>query len=218
MMHRDKLNIIAFDLFREWTKNASFDYPNNDFTIIDETALVNDLISAVEGATVSLVKEEKAVKRNIFGYDYGFIIGYIQGDLNVHWHNEYIVKASDLYKGFAVNKALFEYLKFDSLTEIRINALYKHFLKDGLNLQSVDFDIPLKEEKKYGIDIIEIERNYNSKDNPILTYLENSIQEQVVQTLDSSSSDYLQNLESFFKRKLIEDLIEEQERNNHKQF
>ena len=82
---------IAFDLFRKWTKNAVVDYPNNDFTIIDETNLVNDLKDTLKSSLRSLVKEEKSEKRKILGYDFGFIIGFIQGYLNKYWFNEYII-------------------------------------------------------------------------------------------------------------------------------
>ncbi|MEA3444794.1 MAG: hypothetical protein U9R19_08740, partial [Bacteroidota bacterium] len=90
-------NEIAFDLFRKWTKNATLDYPNNDFTIIDETILVNDLKDTLNSSLRCLVEEEKNEKRKILGYDFGFIIGFIQGNLNKHWFNEYIIKRTDLY-------------------------------------------------------------------------------------------------------------------------
>ena len=73
---------IAFDLFKIWTKEAIVDYPNNDFTLIDETNLVNDLKDSLSSAVRCLVKEEKAEQRRVLGYDYGFIVGFIQGNLN----------------------------------------------------------------------------------------------------------------------------------------
>ena len=89
---------IAFDLFRIWTKNAIVDYPDNDFTIIDETNLVNDLTNALNSSVRKLVKKEKIENRKILGYDFGFVIGFIQGYLNKHWFNEYIIKRTDLYR------------------------------------------------------------------------------------------------------------------------
>lgn len=46
---------IAFDLFRIWTKNAIIDYPDYDFTIINETNLVNDLNNTLSSSVRSLV-------------------------------------------------------------------------------------------------------------------------------------------------------------------
>ena len=143
---------IAFNLFREWTKNASTDHPNSDFTIIDETNLINDFRNALQSSIKNLVKEEKADRRKTLGYDFGFIIGFIQGNLNKHWYNEYVLKRTDLYKGFVINKAICEYLKFDNITGIRINALYENLLKEELNLNTFDFSILEKEIKKCEID------------------------------------------------------------------
>ncbi len=85
-------------------------YPHLDFTIIDESLLVQDLLHSVRSAKKSLLSEEKEAKRSVQGYDEGF---------NLQWINEYIRKQQQPYKEFIALKALKNYLAFDTLTAIR---------------------------------------------------------------------------------------------------
>lgn len=52
----------AFDMFRDWTKNAQKHYPDLDFTIIDESVLVQNLLNTIRSAKETLLKEEKKIK------------------------------------------------------------------------------------------------------------------------------------------------------------
>jgi hypothetical protein len=205
---------IAFDLFRIWTKQAIIDYPNNDFTIIDETNLVYDLKNTLSSAVRCLVKEEKAEQRKILGYDFGFIIGFIQGNLNKHWFNEYIIKRTDLYKGFVINKAIIEYLKFDNLTRIRVKSIYENILEEELNLNIYDFSISENEIQKYEIDKIKSNNDYINDSNSVIIYLENRIKEQIVEIVEISEPDYLSKIDYLFTNEYITELIMSYENKN----
>ena len=205
---------IAFDLFRIWTKKAIVDYPNNDFTIIDETNLVNDLKNTLSSAVKSLVKEEKTEQRKVLGYDFGFIIGFIQGNLNKHWFNEYMIKRTDLYKGFIINKAIIEYLKSDNLTGIRVKSIYENLLKEELNLNTYDFSISEQEINKYEIDKVKSKNNYDNDSNSVIIYLENRIKEQIVDIVEINEPDYLSKIDYLFKNEYITELIKNYENKN----
>ncbi len=210
----NKTKKIAFDLFRMWIKNAIIDYPSDDFTIIDETNLIDDLKDTLNSAVRSLLKEEKTEKRKITGYDFGFIVGFIQGNLNKHWFNEYIIKRTDLYKGFIINKAIIEYLKFDNLTGIRVNTIYENLLKEELNLNTFDFSISELEIKKYDIDKVKSINDYVNDNNSVITYLDNRIKEQVVEIVEIKEPDYLPKIDHIIKNEYIIELIKNYENKN----
>ncbi len=207
----EQFEYIAFNLFREWTKNAKLDFPNNDFTIVDESIIVRDVNDSLSSSLKCLVKEEKIESRKKEGYDFGFIIGFLQGNLNVHWHNEYIVKRTDKYKEFVIIKAILSYLKFDELAGIRINATFESLLKEDLNLYTYDYDISEKKFDKYGIDDIEDEYNFNN--NSVITYLENRSKEQIIEIVDIKEPNYLSNIEYIIEKDIINDLITNYESN-----
>jgi hypothetical protein len=197
---------IAFKLFRSWTINASKDFPDNDFIIIDETYLAKDLEQSIKLAIECLIKEDNAERRGTKGFDYGYILGFIQGNLNAHWNNEYILKRSDDYKGFIVNKAILEYLKIDDIMGIRLNALYERFIKEDLNLQSYDFKINTKEIRKYDLD--KFPSGFDKKNKTyVQTYLNNMIKKQIVELIDTFNGLYLPDLEQYIDEEYITELI-----------
>lgn len=198
----------AFDLFRLWTKNAKKDKPTQDFTIIDETSLVQDLKNALNSSIESLWKKERREKRAMSGYDYGFVIGFIQGNLNTHWFNEYITKRTDLYKGFMINKAILSYLEFDNITNIRIHAIYESLLQKDLNLDVFDFSITEKEFEKHEIDEEVLD---NTIQNTVRAYLKNQIKEQVIELFEAKAPDYLNDIDGYFKRDYVKELIKSYE-------
>lgn len=89
-----KLPSIAFDLFLKWVENARELYPDLDFSINDEQVLVNDLSSTLEDALEALLKPEHESDRLIPGWEYGFLLGFINAKLGGHWVHEYIKKRS----------------------------------------------------------------------------------------------------------------------------
>jgi hypothetical protein len=168
----------------------------------------------LSSAVRCLVKEEKAEQRKILGYDFGFIIGFIQGNLNKHWFNEYIIKRTDLYKGFVINKAIIEYLKFDNLTRIRVKSIYENILEEELNLNIYDFSISENEIQKYEIDKIKSNNDYINDSNSVIIYLENRIKEQIVEIVEISEPDYLSKIDYLFTNEYITELIMSYENKN----
>lgn len=202
---------IAFELFRQWTKNAAFDYPELDFTIIDERTLVIDLEKALEGALNSLIKSEKTKKRSMPGYDYGFVIGFIQGKVNSCWNFEYITKRSKKFKSFFINKALFEYLKIDILTAVKAKALYEKMYENAVNLENLDFKLPQKIITDYNISKLQDEHISGEEDNPVMVFLKNQSSEQLIDLVKIEVKDYLPHIGDFFSSAYIKELIQNKE-------
>ena len=119
---------ISFEIFRAWKENANKAYPNNKIQILDESELISDLEHSINEGIKSLLQEEKKSKRESLDYDYGFLIGFIQGNLNTQWVNEYITKKADTYKELILFKSIYEYLKIDELSLIKINRIYEEMM------------------------------------------------------------------------------------------
>jgi hypothetical protein len=207
----NKINSIAYELFRHWTKQASFDYPDLDFTIIDERTLVKDVEEALESALNSLIKTEKAQKRLMPGYDYSFVLGFIQGKINTHWGFEYITKRSKEFKNLMINKALLEYLEYDTVTAIKLKTIYERMYQDTVNLESLDYELPKEKIADYGIEQLHDNDFSGEEHNPLIVFLRNQISEQIFHLLKIKTKDYLPDLDIFFSNDHVIKLIHNKE-------
>jgi len=199
----DWLSEKAFCMFRDWTKNASEKYPAYVFDIIDESLLVNDLKKTISSAVNSLKKKENEKRLNE-GYDIGFLIGFINSNLNLQWTHEYIHKQSTIYKNFIALKAINNYFKLDRLTLLRINNVYKYLLLEDNNICGTDINIEKQVFKAYEIDLIPNEENDN--DN-LQIALQNVNKNVLVQMLDEEIGNFLPDTENYFTNKEIEQLL-----------
>jgi len=149
----------AFDMFRDWSKVASERYPNMDFTIIDETELVNDTKESVGKALRSLFSSEYDEKRQNQEWCIGFVKGFIEGCLSVKWFHEYYQKQTNNYRNMIAVKSVLEFFKIDSDLKWRLDAIYKEFFK-SCNLDNLEFKTKIDVDffKKYSIST-----TYNAK-------------------------------------------------------
>lgn len=202
---------IAFELFRQWTKNVAFDYPELDFTIVDERVLVTDLKKSLKAALNSLMRIERAEKRDLPGYDYGFIIGFIQANINLHWCFEYITKRSKAFKRFLINKALIQYLEFDPLSAIKVKALYEKMYADAVNLESLEYDLPQKKISEDWMTKGEDQCVGKEEDNPVFVFLKNQNLKQILALSKNKFKNYLPDLQAFFSMADVRELIQDKE-------
>lgn len=189
---KEKIEKIAFDMFREWTQNAQQKFQHLDFTIIDERKLVEDVRETIFSANTAIHKEEKIEKRKQLGYDKGFICGFICGNLNVNWYNEYVIKQSNKYKEFLVFKSLKIYLELFELERIKINNIYTHLFFEDLNIYQ-DTSVEhtnLQHESLKEIDTM-------PKDE-ILVVLNNQIHNYINDFMKLNKPDFLDSVEKYF--------------------
>jgi hypothetical protein len=128
----------AFEMFRDWTKLALKRYPNMDFTIIDETILVNDTKDCIKKALKSLFSSKYAEERRDRYWSIGFVEGFVKGNLSVGWFYEYYQKQTDNYRNMIAFKSILEYLRIDPDLNWRLDAIYKEFFKSR-NLDQIEF-------------------------------------------------------------------------------
>lgn len=191
----------AYNLFKDWVNNAKKVYPNLNYDIKDPAKLERDLEDAMEDAIKALTREEKAKKRKIPGYDYGFICGYIQGNLNTTWYNEYIRKQSNTSKMFSAIVALESYLKFDELLKIRLTTLFTEHYKKEINLENVNTSIQIDLAPK--LDFLEVENS----PNPILVTLENIKLQMIKDTFEEKTPEFLDDVEDSFSMEEIDKIL-----------
>ncbi|MCH8555733.1 MAG: hypothetical protein LAT76_11280 [Schleiferiaceae bacterium] len=209
----NNLDKTAFELFRQWTKNASIDYPDLNFTIIDERILLKDLKNALRDAINTLVKSEKANQRSIQGYDYGFVLGFIIGNINTNWAFEYITKQSNEFRSFMVNKTLYEYLKYDANSLLKIKTLYERMYENTLNIQDLDYSLPKITIKEFETAELQANDFIDMDQNPVMIYLKNQFSNQLFNLIHIKTKNYLPNLNKFFDEDFVNELIQHAE--NH---
>lgn len=125
----EKIPLAAFGLFRYWLQQIDF---ANELVIKSEQLLIEDLRKAIQKALLSLKEEDLTFK--IWGWEVGFIIGFVKGNLHSHWYQEYVIKRSNTYKQFLGLRAIENYLEFDEVTKLKVNNLYDHLLNKELNI------------------------------------------------------------------------------------
>jgi hypothetical protein len=184
---------IAFQLFRQWTKNASVHFPEYNFEIIDETLLVDDLEKCFNDAIDCLTDEKDITTRKQLGYDYGFILGYVQSSLNVQWHHQYIEKQSQDYKKYVVFKSMEQFFKLDTITVERLTKLYYHVLYDEINLMNIPEEVI-----HLSVNAPEVEAINESKENPILQMINNQISNYLNEYLQAEKINLMPKLENYF--------------------
>lgn len=163
-----KLDGTAFDLFRFWTDKAQL----TDIIIKDEQLLVNDLRTTLCDALQSLQKEDHADKP--MDWDVGFVMGFVSGHLGTKWHHNYVVRSSEVYKTYAGLKAIQSYFKFDELTRLKVEELYKYMLSEDYNVDFIEPDIAEKD-----LSLEDFEEVTTRNHGKILTILNNLVIRQV---------------------------------------
>ena len=119
----------AFEMFRDWTIEALERFPNMDFTIVDETGLVDDTKDAITKALRSLFSSEHKEERKDKGWCIGFVQGYVQGNLAAKWFHKYYQTQTDNYRYMMAVKSIIEYTKVDSDLSWRLDNIYKELFK-----------------------------------------------------------------------------------------
>ena len=189
---KEKIEKIAFDMFREWTQNAKKELPHLDFTIIDETKLVEDLRETIRKANSAIHNYEKVERRKQLGFDKGYICGFICGNLNTNWYNEYVIKQSNQYKEFIVFKSLKIYLELFELERIKINNIYTHLFFEDLNIYQ---DTSVKHTNLQHDSLKEID---TMPKDQILVVLNNQIHNYINDYMKLNKPDFLDSVEKYF--------------------
>ena len=99
-------------------------------------------------------RNENKTKRNLADWSVGFILDKASVSLNIHWSQEYIYKQTPEYKDLCFLLTLSQFLKVDAVAVKKIEALYRHKMKKGINLIE-----PELEKKDKIVDLTEFKKN-----------------------------------------------------------
>ena len=185
---KEKIEKIAFDMFREWTQNAKKEFQHLDFTIIDERKLVEDVRETICKSNIAIHNYEKVERRKQMGFDKGFICG----NLNVNWYNEYVIKQSNKYKEFLVFKSIKMYLELFELERIKINNIYTHLFFEDLNIYQ---DTSVEHTNLQHNNLKELD---NMPKDEILVVINNQINNYINEYLNLKTPDFLDSVVKYF--------------------
>ncbi len=192
ILTKEKIEKIAFDMFREWTLNAKKNLPHLDFTIIDESKLVEDVTNTIFKSNIAIHNYEKVERRKQLGFDKGYICGFICGNINTKWYNDYVIKQSNKYKEFIVFKSLKIHLELFELERIKINNIYKHLFFEDLNVYQ---NTAVENENLQHISLKELD--IMPKDE-ILVAINNQINNYINEYLNLKTPDFLESVVKYF--------------------
>jgi len=142
----------SYEMFRDWSKTALEKYPNLDFTIIDETALVRDAKACTADALKSLFSEKYYENRHRKDWCIGFVKGFIEGSISSMWFHEYYQIQTNNYRYMMAVKSIIEFFKVDPDLSWRLDAIYKAFFKSS-NLDNIELKTQIDNDflKKYAL-------------------------------------------------------------------
>lgn len=153
-----KIKGTVSSLFNIWGEQAKQQYPNYLFEAKDEI-LVDDLVTAFAKGLEFIFRNENKAKRDMPEWSVGVLLDTASVTLNTHWSQEYIYKQSDEYKGLALLTCLSQFLKVDPSAVKKVEALYRHKMKKGIEL--VESEI---EKKEKIIDLNQFKKDKKSSD------------------------------------------------------
>lgn len=196
---------ITFNIFRNWKYRVKQDYPDKHIQILDEHELTTDVQHSIDDALKALLKEEKKSKRKKSGYDYGFFLGFMQGNLNTQWVNKYLARSSEVYKELMLFKAIHEYLKLEELALVKVNSIYEELMLTDSNFLFTNLSVVTKKINEYKIDeILEVSED----ELPIERFLKNNIKERTLQIVNFERSNYVPELDRYFSEDRVRTLID----------
>lgn len=194
-----KIQMAAFELFRYWTRDCGI---SDQLIIKDESVLVEDLRQAFCIAVIALYNVEN-LKHKIWGWDIGYILGCVEGNLGTHWHHEYIVKNSDAFKTLCGLRAVEGYLKFDKIAEIKVNKLYAYMLEENSNIANPHTEIGRVDIEDFLFHLTDLPEK-----GEILTLIYNLIMKQI-KLVSEKKSDVSLPIEHYFTTSEIQQLIDD---------
>jgi hypothetical protein len=203
MITQKEISGKAFDMFRDWTKNVHKKYPELIIALLDESVLVQNLENAIKNAKKALLTEEKTEKRKTEGYDVGFMLGFIESNLNIEWELEYIIKQKSAYKEFIALKAIKLFFEFDELTVIRIESIYKNLIINNSNIQNLSYDFSPE-----GISELSVEKVDDTSESFIMKALNSQIDHYIAEYVKNDHENFMEPCEKYFSDYEIQEIFE----------
>ncbi len=194
-----KIPKTSFDLFRYWTKVVGI---SDKIVVKSEQNLVDDLRGAIEAA-IKALKRQRNLSRKPWGWDIGFVIGFVDSNLGNHWFFEYVTKNSEKYKAFAALRAIETYFRFNDISRIYVDNLYQRFLEEDSNVENIKIEVTKQE-----LEVRNLEVYPTTEEGMTMTILNNLIIRQV-KTVTKMKNNVKLPIQDYFSVEEIEKLIDD---------
>lgn len=130
---RFELEGIASEIFCIWIKTAGLEH-NVAAAKAQKYSSNGQLNEDFTNCFLDAFRSEKSIgtqeKRARNEWSYGYICGYIQGNLETKWYDQFIFKRSEKYRELLETKALIEFLKLSSAPSESIGQIHEHLLHE----------------------------------------------------------------------------------------
>lgn len=129
------INRSAKLIFQQWLKNAKKTYQLQPELIekIKDDNIQNEVLDTLIDAVETLITEKTTEQKTVKGWSFGFVCGYIQGNLDVAWFNRYVVKLSREYEDFVKIKAISELFRVDDIAVDKVLSIYNYFIDQRIS-------------------------------------------------------------------------------------
>jgi len=128
---------VVFKLFRHWTSQVE-SQEGKSIKIKNEQQLIKDFEEALKKAVLYIFTDDNFLE-NKFGAEWvsKLLAIKINVELNLHWHFEYLIKNTVLFKSMQALRATLAYLAANEVMEMKIENIYQEFLKESTNLDEI---------------------------------------------------------------------------------
>ena len=116
---------VVFKLFRHWTSLVE-SQEGKSIKIKNEQQLIKDFEEALKKAVLYIFTDDNFLE-NKFGAEWvsKLLAIKINVELNLHWHFEYLIKNTVLFKSMQALRATLAYLAANEIMEMKIENIYQ---------------------------------------------------------------------------------------------
>lgn len=197
---------VVFALFRHWTNQVE-KQEGQMIKIKNEQELIKDYEEGLRKAILYIYTEDSFLENNFDEQQTVKLLAIkINAELNLHWHFEYLIKNTPLFKSMQALRATLAYLAANEIMEMKIDGLYQDFLKKSTNLNEISAEINAQKASE----LVQIgDELFSNVPSQIRTVLKNLMGEMIpkLQTKTNGLPFYLENAEAIHDYVALEKVI-----------
>ncbi len=199
-----KVRKTALNIFNGWVHNAHY-YEGIDGEVlrkIDDEVIVKDFLETLTKAIES-VSTKSHDKKDLAGWAYGYICGYIQGSLHTRWYAKYVVQQSQEYKNMLMLLSAFRAFESDqSAIDLACKFYQYYLLQDSVDMSgSIPSHIIDRHMKNVSLEQI----NKFNKDLP--NFLKRESMKMMFNVFKNESDNYSPEVGEFLSQEEVEKLL-----------
>ena len=198
-----KIRKTALNVFSGWAHNAHYyeEISEEILKNINDDVIANDFSECLSDA-IQGVSNKIQEKKEIFGWPYGFVCGFIEGSIHEKWYARYIIQQSDEYKKASFFHSAYKMYEIDQKLIVKTHTLYRYYLQQ--DLEGMINDNP----KENDYSKFSLEENNQFKDE-FLDYMKTESMKNFINILQKKSENYCPKVGDHLSQKEVEKLLED---------